>query len=75
MPQVQGTKFRTDATRLAQQSQFIDDMLFNDPEDVLGVNKEGTDANPIQVPGCTTESFAHFLMWFNHTYVYSLLSH
>lgn len=71
---VEGTKFCTDATRLAQQSEFINDMLFNDPEDVLGVNKEGTNENPIQVPDCTTDLFAHFLMWFNHTYKCSLLS-
>lgn len=50
-------------------------MFFTDAESALGGNQEGTDMNPIQVPDCTTDTFAHFLMWFNHTYVPSLTSH
>lgn len=62
-----GVKFITDATRLAQQSPFIRDMLFNGT--VLGSNDEGTAGNPIKLIGVTKAVFVHFLKWFNHTYI------
>jgi hypothetical protein len=54
---------------LSQHSKFIRDMLFDDSGN-LGLIKEGTVEYPIIVQGCTAETFANFLGWLNHQYVY-----
>lgn len=44
-------------------------MLFDDSGN-LGLIKEGTVEYPIIVQGCAAETFANFLGWLNHQYVY-----
>ena len=45
-------------------------MLFDDSGN-LGLTKEGTIEYPIIVQGCAAETFANFLGWLNHQYVYN----
>jgi hypothetical protein len=68
---VEGQGFKVDAARLAQLSEVIDGMLYVD-DGKLGLKKEGTEDFPIIVEGCTAETFANFLGWLNHQYVYDI---
>jgi hypothetical protein len=47
-------------------------MLF-DSNGFLGTSQEGTIDNPIVVHGCTAQTFANFLGWLNHKYIFKLL--
>jgi len=71
LPKVEGQGFKVDAARLAQLSEIIDGMLYDD-NGKLGLKKEGTLEFPIIVEGCTAETFANFLGWLNHLYVYNV---
>jgi hypothetical protein len=55
---------------LAQLSEVFEGMLYDD-NGKLGL-KEGTVEFPIIVEGCATETFANFLGWLNHQYIYNL---
>jgi hypothetical protein len=44
-------------------------MLFDESGN-LGITDEGTLDHPIVVPGCSADTFANFLGWLNHKYVY-----
>jgi hypothetical protein len=70
---VDGTGFKVDAARLALHSKFLRDMLF-DSDGHLGLMQEGTVDNPIVIHGCTVETFANFLGWLNHEYVFNSLT-
>ena len=70
LPKVEGQGFKVDAARLAQHSKFIHKMLFED-SGKLGLKKEGTVKYPIIVQGCTAKTFANFLRWLKHQYVYN----
>jgi hypothetical protein len=56
---------------LAQLSIVIDGMLYNN-NGKLGLKKEGTVEFPVVVEGCTAETFANFLGWLHHLYIYNL---
>ena len=70
LPKVEGQGFKIDAAQLAQHSKFIHKMLFED-SGKLGLKKEGTVEYSIIVQGCTAKTFANFLGWLNHQYVYN----
>jgi len=67
---VEGQGFKVDAARLSHHSKFLRDMFFDD-NGKLGLMKEGTVEYPIVVQGCTAETFANFLGWLNHKYIYN----
>ena len=46
-------------------------MLY-DNNAMLGLKREGTVEFLIIVEGCTAETFANFLGWLNHLYIYNL---
>lgn len=59
---------------MAQLSDVLGGMLYDGGKGggkgkTLGLKKEGTVDFPIVVQGCTAETFANFLGWFNHLYV------
>jgi len=68
-PQVQGYGFKTDAALLCMHSEVVRDMLDarnHGSGGGFGLPAEGTIAMPLEVEGCTPETFANFMAWLHH---------